>query len=92
MTSTNKIIPVAHEWMGKGFDFGSCTDRLRVTDPGPHFTYRQHNRTHVSREALAYVTIDANDGVWRGAARCSELRRAGMSTAERERALEGGIM
>ena len=96
MTSTNKTIHVAHEWMGKGFDFGSCADRLTVTDAGPHFLYRQHGRTKISAEPLAYVQIDANDGVWRGAARCNDLRRAGVAMAWRHlsppRAVASGVV
>ena len=82
---TNKIIPVAHEHMGKGFNFEAHARCLRVTDAGPHFTYRQNGKTHVSREALAYITIDANDGLWRGAARLIDLRRARVAMAWRPR-------
>lgn len=92
---TNKIIPMAHEYMGKGFTFEASARCLRVTDAGPYLTYRQNGRTKISCEALAYITIDANDGLWRGAARLSDLRRAGVAMAWRPlappRAVASGV-
>jgi hypothetical protein len=86
MTMT-KLVSVAHEWMGLGFDFevSAKHSRLRVIDPGPLFLYRQHGRNHVSREPLAHIEFQANDGPWRGAARLSDLRAAGVATVQRSR-------
>ncbi len=80
---TNEYVSVAHEWMGKGFDFEVHAKQccLRVVDPSPLFLYRQHGSTHVSREPLARIEFQANDGTWRGVARLSDLRSAGIAVA-----------
>lgn len=85
---TNECIPVACEWQGDGFTLtnAKCC-RLRVTDPGPLFTYQQHGHTLVSREPLAAVEFHANDGLQRGAARLSDLRAAGVVIARRVRVM-----
>jgi hypothetical protein len=83
--------------MGRGFDFevhwrgSQCP--IRVIDRGPHFFHRQHGKTHVSREPLAYVEFDANDGPWNCAVRWSDLHAAGVAIAVQvpQRALEHGI-
>src|SRR6185437_257426 len=50
---------------------------LRIIDPTPVFTYRQHGRTYTSREPMYRVSVDANDGPWDGVVSCRQLKASG---------------
>jgi len=57
-------------------DVGVPLYRIRVTDPDPVYSYRQHGRTLMSREAMIPVEFWWNAGRETGVAKLSDLTNA----------------
>ncbi len=66
-------------WQGNVQVHRPRLSRLRVTDPEPIYTYRQHGRTRVSREPMLRVEFWWNEGRETGVASVSDLVAVGIA-------------
>ena len=66
-------------WQGNVSVHRPRLSRLRVTDPAPVYTYRQHGRTRVSREPMLRVEFWWNEGRETGVASVRDLAAVGIA-------------